>query len=378
MTQNSEMVVSFFVRKFNQFIKVIDKSHYQSEQYLTYLTMPEWFHVETATRLAEFLGAKHSFFRFPYFKQARQNLNIVFQTYRLIRKHKTWSKTLFSQYNPLVLLTALTSMGELFVHGLISTALNLILPKENDTQMQAHLASYYAYYAKDIENKPFFMHDFQAARLDLSAKYKACTDRSWTDWFSWKLIAIELFVKQILFGLLKHLLMIASETPPAYIIVKYHAQGIHNPMQGIAEFKQKLEEARLDQLQLIEEQIYAKEKNEPTVYTVVYAKLRPSPNLDFRHAIQALTLQDIHIRKVAGLDYIPVKSEIGISDNETLALVQEVVAQVSHTYQNYVYIDALHKDICICVLDVAALHLNQALDQLEQLTKADFNFVHHF
>lgn len=370
-----------FVDRFDERIQLTDKEHYRREQYQSYMTGPEWRNVEMAEEFAELLDNGQSMFHYPYFRQIYDLWKIVYHSYSSARKYNSISDILFSEYMLMDLFVATFTTLELIPKGIISLLLYPFLSKENNSSMQNHLAEYHKKYAQDLQTIPFYDHSYEDILEDLTKKYEECTDRTWVDWFSWKVISTELWMRQHLSKPLQSWFhQEGNEAPPTTdILVKFNALDAEYPEQAKQEFKERLE--KIGQVVLVDEQLYAKDhaknKNEQN-YISVYARLRAPRYATFQPVVRALAEQNIHLRKIAGQDQVQVKCTIDAEDEDKLLATKEALNQTKKVTPLYSYSDRIHANHKICLFDVAVRNLHKTLDRLEKEENVTVNFIHNF
>lgn len=366
-----------YVNVFNKRLKAADNARYTREQYQSFMTGPEWFSVEISETFAKFLGEKKSMFQFPFFSQIAELWKVFYQSYSAARKYQSAYEILTSDYMIMDLFVVIFTSTELFLKGMVSVLLYPFLSKNNDTTMQKNLADYFAFYAKDIEDKPFFQHDWVRHRNELAQKYKQCDDRTWTDWFTWTCVSIEMAAKIGISYCLNS--GFVEEPSTTDVLVKFNAENEDDPEQAKAMFKLKLAEIdeRLE-IKIVDEQVYAKNKNTSKTYTSVYARLAAPRYMEFRKAVHALADKNIHIRKIAGQDHVQVKCDLTALDEDQLRSRSTVLCQTEHATLLYTYRDGVHSNRQMCMFDVPVSNLDKTLDQLETKDGTTIPFIHNF
>ena len=66
------------LKEFSKKVALTDGAHYSREAYQSYMTSPEWLSVDISEDFANFLGAGHSMFHFPYFYKIYQLWRVFF------------------------------------------------------------------------------------------------------------------------------------------------------------------------------------------------------------------------------------------------------------------------------------------------------------
>ena len=388
-------VVGKYIQYINDGMIFFDKKQYYRPQYQSYMTAPEWRNVEISEDLAHFLREGNSLFHFPYFTQVIEIWTVLYRSYSASRKHDSAYDIIFSEYMVMDLFVAMFTTSELLPKAFVSFMLYPFLNKKNHTKMQGHLADYFAFYAKDIETKPFFDHDFKTHRADLAKKYAACTDKTWVDWFSWSSVSMELWTKQWLSKAMHTWFHQEKNIAPSTtdILVKFDAQSIDDPAIARALFKAKLTDATKqfrsgldtikeeDDIHLVDEHLYVKEQQNDKNHLSVYARLTAPRFMDFRKSVHALANQGIYIRKIAGQDNIQVKCELNAHDVASLNVSNETIKQTQHATQLYTYQDGIHINRRFCLFDVPVKNMHITLDALEAPLNdatSHIKFVHNF
>jgi hypothetical protein len=251
--------------------------------------------------------------------------------------------------------------------------------------MQHHLADYFAFYAQDIETKPFFDHDFKTHRLKLSGLYQACKSRSWVDWFTWRCVSIDLWCKQHLSTWMHSWFHQEQNIAPSTtdILVRFDTEGHTQPEEASTSFERTLHARSIelsaeDDIHLVNQDVFVKETNPDKNYTSVYARITAPRFMDFRLAVKALAEHHIYIRKIAGQDHIQVKCEVTTADKKEIKEIKEI-RQIRPLYS---YHDGIHANRAFCLFDVPVKNLHTALDALEGPSNPDtqstIKFIHNF
>jgi len=365
-----------YTRKSNEGLKALRKG-YKREQYQSFMTGPEWFNVEISANLGGLLKEKVSFFHFPYFRQLAEIWRVFYESYSAARKYDSAYHVLFSDYMIMDLFVVLFTTAELLPKGLISLLFYPFLSKQNDTEMQQHLADYFAFFAQDIETKPFFLHDYDTHIKELSQKYSQCKSRTWTDWWTWTIVSLELRSKRFISGFLKRDYDL-NEPMTTDIFVKFRAE-VNEKEEAIRLFKDKLNEidSSLD-IHIVDDDLFVKDKNPNKPHTSVYARLTAPRYMPFRQAVHELAERDIHIRNIAGQDHVQVKCEVVGSDERTLEDYKDRLSKTEHATPLYSYGDNIHNNRRMCLFDVSAKNIDKTLDELEKNEGTKITFIHNF
>jgi hypothetical protein len=234
-----------YTEKQNDELKTQFPDSYTRPQLQSYMTAPEWRNVEISEHLSEFLKEGNSLFHFSYLAQIRDIWLVLFQSYNAARKYDSAWDILFSEYMIMDLFVATFTTSELMPKVIVSFLLYPFLSSTNNTQMQQHIAEYFAFYAEDIEIKPFFDHDFKRFRAELKEKYAACTDKTWGDWFTWNVVAIELFCKEWLSAMMHYWFHQEQNIAPSTteILIKFNIPGQVETDTAKVQFNQALARA---------------------------------------------------------------------------------------------------------------------------------------
>jgi len=379
---------------------ISDKPNYYRPAFQSYMTSPEWRNVEISEDLGEFMQEGNSFFRYPYIQQIIQIWRVLFLAIHSARKHSSLYAILTSDYMTMDLFVAFFTTGEMLPKAFFSALLYPFLSKTNPTEMQGHLADYFSFYAKDIETKPFFDHDFKTHRAALAEKYRNCQHRSWTDWFTWTIVSADLWLKQHL-STMMHGTFHQEENiapPTTEMIVRLDIDGAPDKAAIDQHFNQALTRANAtfqaslrdhdmaaseeDDIHLIPGQLFAKDKNAEKPYTTVYARITAPRYMHFRLAIAALAHEGIHARKIAGQDHVQVKCKIVAPTERALQTAHDTLKQHACVPELYTYRDGIHNNREFCFFDVPVKNMHEVLNQLEQPLDGEatsrITFIHNF
>lgn len=374
-----------YINELDRRIQLTDEKRYRREQYQSFMTGPEWRNVEMAEEFAQLLRENKSMFHFPYFRQIIDLWKVVYNSYSAARKYNSISTVLFSEYMLMDLFVATFTTMEFIPKGIISLLLYPFLSKENTSPVQNHLAEYFEQYAVHLQTIPFYDHPYDAIQTDLTAKYQQCDNKSWVDWFSWKVVSWELWARKWLSKPLSYWYHQEDNTtaPSTDILVKFDAQNIDNPEDAKQLFTEYLTELSKEHaVSLVDAQLYAKDAPKTNTmgqtYTSVYARLNTPRYVDFQLAVRALAEKGIHVRKIAGQDRVQVKCIIDTDSDEKLSAKKDVLKQTKKVDALYSYGDHIHANRQICLFDVPVKNLHKTLDRLEQQADVKVSFIHNF
>ena len=358
--------MGLYVDRLNQKLKA--DLTYQREQYQSYMTGPEWRNVEMVEEYAAFLKEGKSMFQFPYFRQIAELWRVMYQSYRAARKYNSIFDIVFSEYLLMDLFVCVFTTFELIPKGFLSLVFSLFTQKENQTEIQRHLADFSEAYAKALQLTPFFDHDYATLKADLAQKYHASKGpRTWVDWLSWKVTSFELSARYWIAKPLKYLLHVDNaEGGSTDVLVKFHAENAQNAEQAEAMFHAAL--GGLTNVTLVEP-INVKEQKEDKPYLSVYARLRTPRYKAFKEVVPALTAQNIHLKKIAGQSQVQVKCLV---ENETAGLPTS-----EHANALYTYGDSIHPKRKFCLFDVPVNQLQAVVKDFSS-QEHPVEFIHNF
>ncbi|MDR3441907.1 MAG: hypothetical protein P4L65_02705 [Legionella sp.] len=372
-----------YVDSLNQKIQLTDKKRYRREQYQSFMTGPEWRNVEMAEEFTQFLRDGKSMFQYPYFRQISDLWGVFFNSYSAARKYNSRSEIFFSEYMLMDLFVVVFTTLELIPKGLISLILYPFLKKENNSEMQQHFADYLQKYAADLQTIPFYDHNYHEIRVDLAEKYKQYQNRTWVDWFSWKMISAELFTKKWVSKPLKYWFhQEGNEAPPATdILVKFDAIDVTDPEEAKRIFSERLAEIAKDHnVNLVDDTLYVKDHKtkKGVTYTSVYARLEAPRYAAFQPVVCALGQQEIHLRKIAGQDRVQVKCTIDAQDADSLLAKKEDLNKTKKVEALYTYKDRINPNHEICLFDVPIRNLDKTLQRMQKQEGVQAGFIHNF
>lgn len=371
-----------FTDAFNKKLEITDKSEWHRELYQSYMTTPEWRNVEMAEEYAQFIKDGNSIFSFPYFKQIWGLWGIFFNSYAAARKYHGFWEVINSEYMVMDLFVVLFTTFELLPKGLLSLFLSPFLSKANSTEMQGHIAEFQQKYAADLQTIPFYNHDYAGIHANLAQKYKACQARTWGDWFTWKCLSIELHFRKWISKPLQQTFNNDSGGVPGTteILVKYNVQDCSSPNQAVESLKAELASLSENNLpvRLVNNQIYAKDKNPNKSYISVYARLQVPRYAAFKEVLSGLSEKQIHIRKIAGQDRVQVKCEINAQDQPSLTQAQHQLNEKLNLEPLYFYSDSLHSNRRICLFDLPVRDLAEKTSEVSKVNDTKVSLIHNF
>lgn len=345
------------------------------------MTAPEWFNVEISGTFGAFLEEDNSMFQFPSLSRIAEMWGVFYQSIQAARKHESTYEIVSSDYMVMDLFVVLMTTTELLLKSLIALPL-CFLGTKNETSFQKNLAEYFKFYAKDIEDKPFFLHDWSDAHAQLKQKYDACKTHTWIDWFSWACVSAELKMKRWMSEILKQDF---KDEPRTNILVKLRVTGAYNADSAKQQFLSYLDEVNAfrknnNQLEIILYEIETKNpkkshNNKESTY--VYARLGAPRYMEFRDAIKQLAHKEIHLRKIAGHEHVMVKCDVVSDTNQNLeGTVNQLCQETSQAKLLYSYRDGVNTNRKMCLFDVSVKNIHDTLDALEK--KATIPFIHNF
>ena len=373
------------LESFSEKVKLTDKANYYREAYQSYLTTPEWLSVDISEDFANYLKDNKSMFHFPYFSKIYQLWRVFFLALAVSIRESGFTNTIFSDYMVMDTFVVLFMTFELLPKALVSLLLYPFLSKENDTDFQAYLATYFTDFVKEIEGTPFFNHDYVTAIQALKDEWnKSTAEHSWVDWFTYGAVLTELKMK----GFVAHYLKDSDKDEPhtTQILVKYDVQDVDSAEEAIAQFKQALEaisntnpDCRLDLVTSHgHENVYVKpsKTKEGKTYRSLYARLDAPRYMTFQTAIIKLEEKEIHLRKIAGQDDVMLKCDVKSMD----ATQQEAFDAMTNITPLYFHGDAIHPNRAVCFFKVPARELAHTIHDLndEQQENTSVKYIHNF
>lgn len=375
-------IVGRFLNSLHQRTEAVDKSNYHREQYQTYMTGPEWRNVEMAEEYAEFIKEGNSLFQFPYFRQILDLWKVIYNSYSTARKYNTMWQIITSEYMVMDLFIGFFTTVELFPKGILSLLLYPFLKKENNSEMQNHLADFYKKYAADLQTIPFYDHKYKEIREDLADKYNKCKNKTWVDWFSWTCVSIELWARRWISKPLSYWFHQDDNLVPATtdILVKYRIDDCPDEEKAKSVFQKKITELTDKNMNVavVDNLVYTKKPSESKNYTSVYARLRVPRYAAFQEVLHNLDNQGIHLRKIAGQDRVQVKCQLTARDEAALEQTQEQITDKVGQPPVYSYGDRIHSNRRICLFDVSVRDLAEKTSELSEVANTEVKFIHNF
>lgn len=384
-----------YVKRLDEKLKT--KSSYSRYQYQSFMTGPEWRNVEMAEELAAFLREDNSIFQFPYFRQVADLWRVFYNSYSVARKYNSAWEIWTSEYMVMDVFIAIFTTMEMIPKGLISLMLYPFLKKDNPSEMQQHVAAYFASYAADLQTIPFYDHHYKENRATLAEAYNSCKNKTWVDWFTWKSLSIELWARRWISKPLSYWFHSDGNTVEATtdIIVKYHAEGVDNEEAAEDKFRGLLARVNED-LQTndnrdlvsvvgnedIDSDVYARTKIDKETGEekfVVYGRLRGPRYALFQPVVRSLSEHDIHVKKIAGQDQVQVKCVV-TAEEQLEAKIEQLNTKASDTQATplYTYGDRIHdKTRRVCLFDVPVAELEETLHAFDK-EEVEVKFIHNF
>ena len=371
-----------FLNSLQQRIEITDKVNYHREQFQTYMTGPEWRNVEMAEEYASFIKEGNSIFQFPYFRQVFDLWKVIYNSYSLARKYNSAWQIITSEYMLMDLFVGFFTTIELIPKGILSLILAPFIKKQNKTEMQGHLASFYQKYASELQTIPFYDHSYKEIRQDLAAKYKQIEHKTWGDWFSWTCISIELLAREWISKPLRYWFhQDTNSAPPSTdILVKYNIDGTIDSEQAKEHFRQQIGQLTTKEapVTVVPEDIYVKEKSASKSYTSVYARLRVPRYAAFMDVLNGMDKQGIQLRKIAGQERVQIKCEINAQDELSLRDAQEKLTTKARQKPVYSYGDRIHAYRRVCLFDVHVRDLAKNSIEFNGVENAGVTLIHNF
>lgn len=376
-----EQKLGKFLNSLNQRLELTDKDNYHREQYQSYMTGPEWRNVEMAEEYAQFIAKGHSMFQFPYFRQLGDLWKVFYNSYSTARKYNSFWQIASSEYMVMDVFVCLFTTLELLPKAILSLFLAPFISKKNDTPMQQHLADFYKKYATDLQTIPFYDHNYHEIRQKLALYYQQLPSKTWGDWFSWKIVSIELWARKWISKPLSYWFHQDNNIVPATtdVLVKFNAEHCANPEEAKTQFKQQLSTlSQKDRISLVSQDIYVKEQSPGQSYSSVYARLRVPRYAAFQNVLTDLNRAGIQLRKIAGQERVQIKCQIEANDELGLQDAQNKMNDKVHQKPIYSYGDRVHNGRQICLFDVHVRDLAKNTAELNQIENTKVMFIHNF
>jgi len=366
-----------YTEELSRRLKLTDKRQFYRESFQTYMTGPEWRNVEMAEEFAAFLRENRSLFHFPYFKQIAGLWRVIFKSLRAASQHDRQRDILLSEYTLMDLFIGFFTTLELLPKAIISLFLAPFMPKENPTLIQQKIADYCERYSLDLQTVPFYDHDYQSYYKELKQAYNDSTKRTWGDWFSWKIVALELkarywISKPLHYWFHQEANLVSATTD---VVVKARLDGIMDSLEAKQQFLRLLQRTNHTDISCSENDVYVKgsfQKNGQS-YTSVYARLHTPRYAAFIPAVNALTEQNIALRKIAGQNQVQVKC---VSEGAAETPVMPHTPNTARTL--YTYEDNIHPAKRFCLFDVPVRYLQQSVADFEHQEGVKVQFIHNF
>lgn len=353
-----------YVDLFDSRLKETRANGYAREAYQSILTAPEWMSVDLSEQFGNHLAEKKTMFHFPYFNQIFELWRVLFNALYFSIQASGFFKTIFSDYFVMDLFIVCFTTLELLPKGFISILLYPFLSQKNDTEMQTHLADYYQTFAKSLETTPFYQHDYQQSLETLSVQWANCKKWTWTDYWSWSVVWLDLQSKKFISRFLQDTY---DEDPCTQILVKYNAVDVSNPKEAIRAFQAAFK--AVPNAELINDDVYAKSakvKNN-TVYTSVYARINVPRYMAFKACVTALGAEGIYVRKIAGQSHVMLKCDVKASDKtERKTYQNRVLNKVKAVTPLYAYGDGQDPGHALCLFKAPVKKLDKTIRRLEK------------
>ncbi|KTD75268.1 hypothetical protein [Legionella waltersii] len=367
-----------FLRSLHKKTEIIDKVDYHRELYQSFMTGPEWRNVEMAEEYAQFLDDGHSMFQFPYFRQIFGLWRVVYESYSAARKYNSIWQIVSSEYMLMDLFIGVFTTLELLPKGILSILLSPFLNKDNDTEMQKHLADFYSQYAKDLHTLPFYDHNYSEARAQLARAYEECEHKTWGDWFSWTFISLDLWARKWISKPLSYWFHQDNNLVPATtdILVKERVDNSQDLEALKSSCIEHLES--IEGVHVVDKNVYFKPTPSTEYAVSAYARLRVPRYDSFQTVLNSLNDEGIQLRKIAGQDRVQVKCEINASNDIDLEDTQEKLNDIVAQKPLYSYGDSIHPYRRLCMFDIHVRELADKVEKLNESKYAKVKFIHNF
>jgi hypothetical protein len=371
------------LKEFSKKVALTDGAHYSREAYQSYMTSPEWLSVDISEDFANFLGAGHSMFHFPYFYKIYQLWRVFFLALGASIRESGFFNTVFSDYMVMDMFVVVFTSFELLPKALVSLLLWPFLPKENPTDFQYDLAEYFEDFVCEIEGTPFFNHDYDLAIQNIKNEWSQPVERTTVDWFTCTAVLMELRFKGFIASFLKN----SDENEPhtTQALVKCHVgvDDAASPEEAILQFKMRLGAVYPHTFRSTlvtshgQENVYVKkapkEKDGSTYYSV-YARLDIPRYMDCEGAVTRLERQGIHLREIAGHDHVMLKCKVDNFDSAVEARFN-AMDKIKPLYR---YEDGITPGRSMCFFKVPVNALNETINTLNCDDEISVKFVHNF
>jgi hypothetical protein len=353
---------------------------------------PEWRNVEIAEEFAQFLKEGHSIFKYPYFSQIYDMWKCYYQSYKVARKYDSDTDIITSEYMVMDAFVAFFTTLELLPKGVLSLFLSPFMKAENNTEVQTALAAYFEKYASDLQTIPFYDQAYAAHRERLIQAYQSAHQKTWGDWFSYKLVSAELWARHWISKPLYAWFHSDTNvvTPKTDILVEMRGDDGETPAHTKRVFRQKI--GQIADLALVKktdtnevddgeaeenECLYTETATDGDApeHTNVYALLRASRYGHFQQEITELAAAGISVKKIAGQSQVQVKCELDVVPEQLLSQQEQLVP---HARLVYSYGDRIHPNRRICLFDVPVEHLQETVAAFNAQDHVKVNFIHNF
>lgn len=369
-----------FLDNFNSKLLITDKSVYYREQYQSYMTGPEWRNVEMAEEFARFLAEGNSMFNFPYFSQVFDLWRITWRSFNAARKYDPAWKIVNSEYMLMDLFVPFFTTLELVPKGIVAFFLRPFLNKNNKSTMQTAIAGFFAKYASDLQTIPFYDQDYKKHKTELAAVYRDASDKTWVDWFSWKLLSMDLTARRWISAPLSYWFhQDGNIVPPSTdILVRYRAKGASDTDVALTSFKSKLPAGAEIVIDNNAEQVYSKPKKAERDYISIYARLRVPRYAAFQAVLAGFTAEGIDLKKIAGQDHVQVKCVVEAKESASLQENQQALEITNNAVPLYHYGDRVHANRRVCLFDVPVKQLQSTVKEMSRQEGVEVQFIHNF
>lgn len=351
--------------------------------YQSFMTAPEWKNVEISEDFADFLELKKPLYDFKFLREAYEINRIFYLTVRSSLKHNRFSEIInpkngnYNYFTMDLFVVLMTNLSMLF-SSLYCCLINILtLPyrfysfftkdgMKNDTDFQKVATDYYKWYVKELNIMPFFNVDYEKALGKLKADYKACKNKTWTDFWTMGYMYLEIKIKSYSYFMRPE----ESEPDVTAAIVKLDSD---NPnikpawMQAVKSFQQKLTDGlkKQDEIELFKQ-------TEEGLYEISTPRYH-----DFRQALEAFAENGIQIETIAGQERIQVKLVYEFKNAEDLKHAAESINSNENVSLLYQYQNIVKTNQMFFMLDCPTKNLNETLKGFEQ-QQFSTKFIHNF
>lgn len=374
-----------FAESLNKKLLLVKKNHYHRDQFNTYMNTFEWENVEDSKRIGAFMGEGNSIFHFPFLARAWNLIWVTKNSINSANQYDSKSKILASEYGLMAGFINFFNTLEFVPMGITSFFARFFISEKNPTPMQQHFANYFKEYGLNLETVPFYDHDYAAIRAQLSEAYqteKVNQSITFADRLTYLVVGAQLIFRSLVSGPLHYMYhQPENMVPPTTdVLVRYNVKNAENGEEAKQIFKEKLNEIKdKAQVEIVDEHVYAKEKNPDKNYISTYALLSTPRYRAFKETTTLLREAQIEIKKIAGNDNIQVKCEVNAKSEDEFIQSLQALDNAVDAAPLYKYGDSIHPYYQTCLFNVPVKQLQKTVCQLDEAhNDAKVSFIHNF